>query len=108
VLLVGYGGDDWRARAGYPLERRLTRVATERRRDPSSRWTALVYRPGENRRTVAWLAERGFTVAPYDDGDLPEAVRQALVQPLPAARCPSPAAAGLQRGRRRTPRSPAP
>jgi hypothetical protein len=87
LLVVGYGADDRGARADHPLERRLTRLATGRRRDPASRWTALVYRPAESRRTAAWFADRGFAVVPYDDGELPRAVRQALVRMMPTARC---------------------
>lgn len=87
LLVVGYGAEDSPTRSAYPLERRIDALVAAGRRDPGARWTALVYRPSENGHAASWFAARGFTVVPYDDGELPRVVRQALTRNLPGARC---------------------
>lgn len=99
LLVVGYGAEETSTRNAYPLESRITALVASGARDPGARWTALVYRPGDNTHAAAWYAERGFAIAPYDDGELPRAVRQALTRNLPGARCaPEPEVASRARG----------
>lgn len=86
LLVIGYGAEETATRNAYPIERRISTIASGAR-DPGARWTALVYRPAENAASASWYAERGFTVVPYDDGELPRVVRQALTRTLPGARC---------------------
>jgi len=94
LLVVGYGAEETSTRSAYPLERRIDALVAAGARDPGARWTALVYRPGDSPHTAAWYAERGFTIVPYDDDELPRVVRQALTRNLPAARCtPAPESA---------------
>ena len=87
LLVIGYGAEEGKTRDAYPFESRISRLVAAGERDPASRWTALVYRPGENPLSAAWFAARGFTVLPYDDGELPRIVRQAVTRGLPGARC---------------------
>lgn len=87
LLVIGYGAEDGGTRDGYPFESRISTLVAAGRRDPGTRWTALVYRPGENAATASWFAAHGFSVLPYDDGELARVVRQALTRTLPGARC---------------------
>jgi hypothetical protein len=86
LVVAGYGAEDGRMRETYPFEHRITRLVATGRRDPGARWTALVYRPHENAPTAEWFAKRDFAVLPYDDGELPRVLRQALTRCLPGAR----------------------
>lgn len=87
LLVIGYGAEDRGARGAHPFEHRIAEHVAAGMRDPAARWTALVYRPQENHRAAHWFADHGFIVLPYDDGELPQATRQALTRPLPGARC---------------------
>jgi hypothetical protein len=73
-------------REGHPFERRIVSLHDRGYPRASARWTALVYRPGENRRVAAWFESHGFVVAGYGDGDIGEAVRCALAPARPNAR----------------------
>lgn len=87
LLVVGYGAEEDGTRDAYPLERRIDDLVRRGARDPRSRWSALVYRPGRFPQTASWYEERGFTVIGYDDGELAAVVRQASAGTLPGARC---------------------
>jgi hypothetical protein len=92
LLVIGYGADA--AREQLPFERRIAKLRARGFPRSPARWTALVHRPAQNRRVAAWYEDHGFGVAGYDDGDLAEAVRQAVATPrAPARPVPEPPAA---------------
>ena len=84
LLVIGYGADA--AREGHPFERRIVSLHDRGYPRAPARWTALVYRPGDNRRVAAWYEKQGFVVAGYGEGDIGEAVRCALAPARPNAR----------------------